>query len=93
MMKKKPRRDKFKIYGDLLTALYYSPSAEKIVLTQIQVRINVPYDRLKTYIAEIKDLGLIQDEDSLTLTEKGLQYVQMYSRVLDFMKRMGIPYR
>jgi len=92
-MKKKPRRDKFKIYGDLLTALYYSPSAEKIVLTQIQVRINVPYDRLKTYIAEIKDLGLIQDEDSLTLTEKGLQYVQMYSRVLDFMKRMGIPYR
>jgi len=92
-MKKKPRRDKFKIYGDLLSALYYSSSAEKIVLTQIQAKINVPYDRLKSYITETKDLGLIQDEDSLTLTEKGLQYVQMYNRVLDFMKRMGIPYR
>ncbi|TRO45604.1 hypothetical protein E2P30_01290, partial [Candidatus Bathyarchaeota archaeon] len=68
-------------------------SAEKIVLTQIQTKINVPYDRLKTYITEAKDLGLIQDENSLTLTEKGFQYVQMYNRVLDFMKRMGIPYR
>jgi predicted transcriptional regulator len=92
-MKKKPRRDKFKIYGDLLSALYYSSSAEKIVLTQIQVKINVPYDRLKTYIKETKDLGLIQDEGSLTLTKKGLQYLKMYNRILDFMKRMGIPYR
>jgi predicted transcriptional regulator len=92
-MKKKPRRDKFKIYGDLLSALYYSSGAEKIVLTHIQAKINVPYDRLKAYIAEIKDLGLIQDENSLTLTEKGVEYIRMYDRVLDFMKRMGIAYR
>ena len=85
-----PRRDKFKIYGDLLSAIYYHSSAEKIVLTQIQVKINVPYDRLKTYIKEIKDLGLIQDETSLKLTEKGIQYLRMYKKVLDFMKLMGL---
>jgi predicted transcriptional regulator len=88
-----PRRDKFKIYGDLLSALYYYPSTEKVVLTQIQVKINVPFDRLKTYITEIKGLGLIQDENSLQLTEKGIQYIRMYKKVLDFMKRMGLEYR
>ncbi len=87
-----PRRDKLKIYGDLLSALYYQSSAEKVVLTQIQVKINVPYDRLKTYIKEIKDLGLIQDETSLQLTEKGIQYLRMYKNVLDFMKIMGLTY-
>jgi predicted transcriptional regulator len=87
-----PRRDKFKIYGDLLSALYYRSSAEKIVLTQIQAKINVPFDRLKTYITEIKELDLIQDETSLKLTEKGIQYVRMYIKILDFMKRMGLAY-
>lgn len=88
-----PRRDKFKLYGDLLSALYQYPSTEKIVLTQIQVKINVPFDRLKTYITEIKELGLIEDETSLELTEKGRQYLKMYKKVLDFMKRMGLTYR
>lgn len=88
-----PRRDKFKIYGDLLSALYHYPSTEKIVLTQVQVKINVPFDRLKTYITEIYELGLIQDEISLKLTEKGIEYLKMYNKILDFMKRMGLDYR
>ena len=92
-MRTMPRRDKFKIYGDLLSALHQYPRTEKIVLTQIQVKINVPFDRLKTYITEIKDLGLIQDETSLKLTEKGKQYLIMYNKILDFMKRMGLEYR
>jgi predicted transcriptional regulator len=92
-MKKIPRRDKLKIYGDLLSALHAESGAEKIVLTQVQVRINVPFDRLKTYIAELVDLGLVQDENSLKLTRKGKQYLREYDRVLDFMKRMGLSYQ
>jgi predicted transcriptional regulator len=92
-MRKIPRRDRVKIYGDLLSALYYYPSTEKVVLTQIQVKINVPFDRLKTYITEINELGLIQDELSLKLTEKGIQYLKMYNKIVDFMKRMGLDYR
>jgi predicted transcriptional regulator len=85
------RRDRFRIYGDLLSALFYqSNSVENIVLTQIQVKANVPFDRLKTYITEIKNLDLIQDETSLKLTEKGIQYLRMYEKFLDFMKRMGL---
>ena len=89
-MRKVPRRDKFKIYGDLLSALYNQSGSENIVLTQIQVKINVPFDRLKTYIMEISDLGLIQDETSLKLTEKGIEYLRVYEKILDFMKRMGL---
>ncbi len=92
-MKTISRRDKLKIYGDLLSALYSESGAEKIVLTQVQVKIKVPFDRLKTYITELVNLGLVQDETSLELTEKGIQYLREYETVLDFMKRMGLAYR
>jgi len=82
-----------KIFGDLLSALHSESATEKIVLTQVQTKINVPYDRLKTYIAELVDLGLVQDDSSLNLTKKGIQYLREYGRVLDFMKRMGLSYR
>ncbi len=89
-MKTIQRRDKLKIYGDLLSALRSESCTEKIVLTQVQTRIKVPFDRLKSYITELVDLGLVQDAISLKLTEKGVQYLIEYERVLDFMQRMGL---
>jgi len=91
-MTKVARRDKLRIYGDLLTALKDEANAEKIVLTKVQVRINVPFDRLKNYISELCELDLIEDEKSLKLTQKGKQYLKEYEEVLDFMKRMGLAY-
>jgi len=82
-----------KIYGDLLFILYSESKKEKVVLTRVQLRINVPFDRLKTYLSELKELGLVQDEMSPKLTEKGKQYLREYETVLDFMKRMGLTYR
>ncbi|MEM2098851.1 MAG: winged helix-turn-helix domain-containing protein [Candidatus Bathyarchaeia archaeon] len=94
-MKRIKRRDKLKIYGDLLSALHSEAcrGSEKIVLTRIQMRINVPFDRLKTYIEELVELDLVQDENTLKLTEKGMVYLREYERVLDFMKRMGLSYQ
>ena len=68
-------------------------NSENIVLTRIQVKINVPFDRLKNYLSELNELGLIENENTLKLTEKGRQYLEEYENVLDFMKRMGIAYR
>ena len=92
-MKKFQRRDRLKIYGDLLSALHSVSGAEKVVLTQVQVKIKVPFDRLKTYIMELVNLGLLKDGTSLKLTKKGKQYLRDYEDVLDFMKRMGLSYR
>jgi predicted transcriptional regulator len=65
---------------------------DRVVLTRVQVKINVPFDRLKGYISDLRDLGLIEDENSLKLTEKGRQYLREYEEVLDFIKRMGLTY-
>ena len=81
-----------KIYGDLLSVLHSESGVKKIVLIRVQAKVNVPFDRLKTYIAELVDLGLIRDETSLRLTDKGKQYIEEYDSVLDFMRRMGIAY-
>ena len=91
-MKQTSRRDKLRIYGDLLSVLKREDKSGKVVLTHIQHRTNVPFDRLKNYITELKNLGLIEDEASLKLTEKGKQYLKEYERILDFMKRMGLTY-
>jgi predicted transcriptional regulator len=94
-MKKIKRRDKLKIYADLLSALRSEPLAdcENIVLSHVQSRINVPFDRLKTYITDLVELNLIQDETSLKVTEKGRLYLREYNKILDFMKRIGLSYR
>jgi predicted transcriptional regulator len=92
-MKKIVRRDKLKIYGDLLMILNDQSKTEKIILTQVQVRMGVPFDRLKNYILELAELGMIEEETSLKLTEKGKQYLIEYAKVIDFMKRMGLAYQ
>lgn len=92
-MKRISRRDKLKIYGDLLAVLDDEKFNEKMVLSRIQFRINVPFDRLKKYVFELDELGLIEDVASPKLTEKGKQYIKEYEKVLDFMKRMGIAYK
>lgn len=87
---KTQRRDKVVIYGDLLSILNEESKNERIVLTRVQVKINVSFDRLKKYIGNLKDLGLIEDETSLKLTEKGKEYLKEYEKVLEFIKRMGL---
>jgi predicted transcriptional regulator len=82
-----------KIYGDILSAVQSETNERQIVLTHIQQKTNVPFDRLKTYISELVALGLIQSGCSLKLTEKGEQYLAEFEKVLDFMKRMGLTYQ
>lgn len=86
------RRDRLKVYADVLIALNEEAKSERTVLTRVQLHSKVPFDRLKKYISELKALGLIEGDVSLRLTEKGKQYLQEYERVLDFIKRMGIIY-
>jgi len=92
-MRKISRRDRLKIYGDLLAILSAESRNQKVVMSRIQLQLNVPLDRLKTYISELKRLGLIVDEQSLLLTEKGKEYILEYKKVLEFIKRMGFVYR
>jgi predicted transcriptional regulator len=92
-MKKIQRRDKLKIYGDLLAILNAESNSEKIVLTKVQLKMNVPFDRLKKYVAELKSFDLIEDENTLRVTAKGKKYLKEYESVLEFMKQIGLTYK
>jgi predicted transcriptional regulator len=92
-MKKLVRRDRMKIYRDILSVIQSSEKTEKIILTRIQQKTNVPFDRLKAYVLELGELGLIQNEPSPMLTEKGQKYLIEYEKVQEFMKRMGLAYQ
>jgi predicted transcriptional regulator len=87
------RRDKMKIYNDLLSILQSEKTREEVILTRLQLKLNVPFDRLKVYLKQLRELGLIKDETSPKLTNKGKQYIYEYEKVLDFMKRMGLTYQ
>jgi predicted transcriptional regulator len=89
---KRIRRDRLKIYMDILLVLKRESRREKVVLTRIQQRSNVPFDRLKIYLSELKNIDLIQDVNDPQLTEKGLESLTEYQKVLDFMQRMGLTY-
>ena len=91
-MKRIPRRDKLKIYGDILSFLNSETKGKRIVLTRIQLKTNVPFDRLKNYLNELEELGLIQQVPDLSLTNKGEQYIEEYEKVLEFIRRMGLTY-
>jgi len=95
-MKRFARRDRMKIYGDILSVIYGEVGEkpkEKILITHIQLKTNVPFDRLKTYLSELKELGLIQDGYPFALTEKGQQFLYEYKKVIDLMRRLGLVYR
>ena len=75
------------------SSIFYDEGKDgKIVLTRIQLKMNVPFDRLKSYISDLEELSLIEEKESLVLTEKGKQYLREYEMILDFMKRMGLAY-
>lgn len=78
---------------DVLMTIRAESRKGKIVLTRVQQKSNVPFDRLKAYMLELQELGLILEGEIPGLTEKGLQYIAEYEKVLDFMKRMGLAYR
>lgn len=89
---KTKRRDKMKIYGDLLILLLTEAPQRKNV-SKILTKCNVPFTRFKKYISELKELDLIENETTLKVTEKGIDYLHEYEALLSFMKRMGISYK
>jgi predicted transcriptional regulator len=87
--KRKPPRFKIQIYGDLLRILDREASSGKILLTRIQVKIDVPFDRLKKYVSELQGLALVENEKTLKVTKKGKQYIQEYDNIIQAIENMS----
>jgi predicted transcriptional regulator len=88
IIKRRPPRSKIQIYGDLLRILEGEANSKKILLTRIQRKIDVPFDRLKKYVVELQMLALIESEKTLKLTKKGKQYIQEYGIIVESIQNM-----
>lgn len=74
-------------------SILYAEKNQRVVLSRVQLQMRVPFDRLKNYVFELRELDLIDDVVSLKLTEKGKRFIEEYQRILDFMKQMGKSYK
>lgn len=59
-------------------------------MTRIQTKVNVPFLRFKEYFDDLKQKGLIKAESDITLTDRGIQYLEEHKKVQEFMKKFGL---
>lgn len=87
------RRDRARIYAELLEFIYHIILSEKKFprVTRIQLKINVPFIRFKEYLDDLQKKGLIEKVNSeIRITKKGIQYVEDYKRVREFLQKFGM---
>ena len=84
------RRARPQIFAEILKAITEEAQAGgEVKITRIQSRVYVPFDRFKEYLAEMRKRGLIE-ESSMKITEKGLNYLEHYRSVKEFLERFGL---
>jgi predicted transcriptional regulator len=87
------KRTKFQIYFDILEALSDElKNDSELQLTKIAHRANLPYDRFRSYLDYLAQLGMVSSEPDggLAVTGKGAEYVQELRRNSEFLRRMGL---
>jgi len=90
------KRSKFELFGDILEAIREDISRNGSArLTRVHGKVNVPYDRFKIYIENLRQAGLIEIEEKegyqdMRLTDKAFSYLNEYTRVKNFMVAFGL---
>jgi predicted transcriptional regulator len=62
---------------------------ESISPTRIQIKCNTSYDKLTKYLEEMTKRGIIENEKSVTVTEKGMQFHKDYSRINELINEIN----
>jgi len=58
--------------------------------TRIQHLSNMSYDKLSRYLNELESKNMILKTDTLSLTEKGHEFLRDYDKIKDLIERMGL---
>jgi predicted transcriptional regulator len=86
----KERRSKIQIFFDIVTAVIDDvQNNESISPTRIQIKCNTSYDKLTKYLEEMTKRGIIENEKSVTVTEKGMQFHKDYSRINELINEIN----
>jgi predicted transcriptional regulator len=94
------KRNRFEIYGDILRAIGEEISRNGVArMTRLHLKSNVPYDRLKEYVREMDERGLVSvtvaadGHREVRTTARGIQLLKEYIRVREFLIGFGLAER
>lgn len=87
------------IYNDILTAIThevtnYDDNHDEVLgakPTHVQLKSNLAYDKFARYLNELENKKMI-NQNPLTITERGKDFLQDYQRIADFVLDMGLKY-
>lgn len=85
-------RSKIRIYADILNTIDREGGRSRT--TRLLYGANLPHDRLKEYLEQLSQRGLIQevkdsDYSSYALTQSGIQFIQEFRRMEKFAEAFG----
>ena len=88
------KRHKLEIYYDILYIFYtddHSNGNDKQSMAKIASQVNMPYNRFKITVTQLKDLRLCYLNDrKMLITEKGLEFIKEYESFNDYLKQIGL---
>lgn len=89
---KKPRaRYRPKIFYDILCSIVKQEKSVGVArITRVQNEVNLPSDRFRVHLEDMKSLELIDYGDTLTITENGRSFVSEYEKVAEVLRRFGL---
>ncbi len=89
---KRPRpRYRPKIFYDILCSIMSQEKSAGVArITRVQNEVNLPSDRFRAHLEDMKALGFIEYADSLACTEKGRSFVSEYEKVAEVLRRFGL---
>ena len=86
----KDRRSKIQIFFDIVSAIIDDiQNNESVSPTRIQFKCNTSYDKLTKYLEEMAKREIIENEKSITVTEKGMQFHKDYSRINELINEIN----
>lgn len=85
------RREHALILGDVLDSLdRIARQGGRTSLAGLASRANLPHDRLKSYLEELRDHDMVGPEPLPKLTPKGLQFLECYQAWIRVQELYGI---
>ncbi len=91
-MLRRPQRNRLEIYYDILSAIQKDAENGEVKPTRVQQLCNMSYDKFSKYLNELKKEDIIHQNSPLIITKKGQKFLQDYSKIKNFTKKMELDF-
>ncbi|HVL47373.1 MAG TPA: winged helix-turn-helix domain-containing protein [Candidatus Thermoplasmatota archaeon] len=85
-----PRRERQTLIGVVLAELSRAAGDRDASVTQVAARCNMPYDRFKELLEDLRGKGLIHGDDPFRLTPEGRKLLEAYRAWREALRLFGM---